>query len=107
MGDRKPKAYDIEMHFKWNNEARYVRVNVKECPVCPGIQIFVTACSVCGRFSPKDRPIFFQAARAASLTPVDMESSLEGINPRPATNAKVLALPIITKPNSDDGPEAS
>ncbi len=107
MSTRRPK-HDIEMHFKWENKSRYIFVNVKECPVCADLTVFLAACKVCGRFSSKDRPIYFQPARIATLTPVERDLSLDGIDPPPPAEENVKALPMrLTPTNSDDGPEAN
>lgn len=106
MTTRKPKTYDIEMQFKWGDQMRYVLVNVKECPVCSGFEIFLTACQVCGRFSPKDRAIYFQPARSAYLTSVERDANLDGITERKPTEAEVARISP-RGGSGDDGPKAS
>ena len=104
----RPKRFDLEIHFKLNGKPRYMFVNVRRCRVCEKTTVFVQACGVCGRFSTKQQPVYFQPARDAELSAIRLhqEETADMIPiPRDNTeNVRALAKP---NPKDDDEPTAS
>lgn len=102
---RKPRSYDLEMRFTINGKSETILVNFRQCPVCYECTVFLMACSVCGRFSPNDRPVYFQIARAAPVSVVNQAQALDLLTPRVFKQTSVTQLP--KKGEDDDGPKAS
>jgi hypothetical protein len=109
MSFKKPKRYDLEIHFKLNNTPRYMFVNVKRCRVCEKTTVFVQACGVCGRFSTKQQPVYFQPARESMLSaiPLHHEETESMIPIPPDRTENVRPLAPKRGPEDDNEPTAS
>jgi hypothetical protein len=106
---KRPKKFDLEIHFKLNNQARYMFVNVRRCRVCEKTTVFVQACGVCGRFSTKQQPVYFQPARETELASIRLyhEETADMIPVPTDQTENIRALVKTTSSKDDDEPTAS